>query len=295
MIVCVGQAAWDVVLPIHQPLIENQKYRIYDSSESIGAPACNAAALLGKWNEPVRFIGRVGKDGAGEKILKTLSSLQVDISSVYIDECFTTPISYIVVNQQNASRTIFNLPGQLSEFKLDHQDKHGDVILFDGHDLDASRQVLKCYPEAITMLDGGSYNEVTDELARVVDYVVCSADFARQCLNQTIHDIKQGYEAYHKLKKIYSGQIILTLGELGCIYEDELGIHHLPAYQVDAIDTTGAGDIFHGAFAYGLAHKMSLAVNCRFSSTVAGISVTRLGAYTSIPSLDEVLKLFSIT
>lgn len=289
MILCVGQACYDVVLPIDKPLIENQKYRIYDSSSSIGAPACNASALLGKWNQDVAFIGRVGHDVAGKFIIKVLNELNVDTSSIYIDESFITPVSYIVVNEKNGSRTIFNLPGNLTPFEVNIHHKDVDVILLDGHELEASIQVINQYPDAIKMMDAGSYNAVTDELAYKVDYLVCSADFAGQCYDTKIESIEHAKQLFELLEDKYKTNVVLTLGDQGCLYRDT-EIRHLKAYDVKAIDTTGAGDIYHGTFAYGLANHMKLEEICQFASAAAAISVTRKGAFTSIPELDEVIQ-----
>ena len=94
------------------------------------------------------------------------------------------------------------------------------------------------------------------------------------------------YERLHELNP----HPIVTLGERGCLYEENGEIHHLSAFPAIAIDTNGAGDIFHGAFVYALSHKYNLREALRLASMTSSISVTRRGGSLSIPTLDEVLS-----
>ena len=82
--------------------------------------------------------------------------------------------------------------------------------------------------------------------------------------------------------------ITVTLGELGLLYEDGESIKHLPAYPAKAVDTTGAGDIFHGAFAYCMDKKYSLLDALKIASMASSISVRSMGAQLSIPSKAQV-------
>lgn len=83
---------------------------------------------------------------------------------------------------------------------------------------------------------------------------------------------------------------MVTLGERGLIYEEEGNVKSLDSYKVKAVDTTGAGDIFHGAFAYGLLENYPLIENLKLASKTSAISVQTLGGRQSIPHKDEVLE-----
>ena len=113
MILCIGQSAYDITYVIHEDLIENQKYRIYETMECVGAPATNAASLCAKWQEDSALISRVGNDLYGEKILQTLRAQGVDTRFIKELEDFKTPVSTIIAHAENGSRTIFNCPGEL--------------------------------------------------------------------------------------------------------------------------------------------------------------------------------------
>lgn len=288
-ILCIGQCAYDITFPIHEPLCENQKYRIYDKFECIGAPAANAAILCAMWEEESILISRVGKDFYGEQILNILKSLQVTTSYVMVDEAFATPISAIIANSSNGSRTIFNCPGEQRNLAFHYPDTT-DVILVDGHELQASKEALQRYPDAVSIIDAGTYKEETRVLGGMVDYLVCSQDFARQYTGIQLDDQDQTAwkQAFHKLHEINRKHIVVTMGESGLLYEEEGIVYHHPAYKVKAIDTTGAGDIFHGAFAYCIKQGYSLADTLHIASATSAISVQTLGGQTSIPTKEKV-------
>ena len=291
MILCIGQSCYDLIFPIHEPLIENQKYRIYEHQECIGAPALNAASLIARWQEPVGLISRVGNDVYGKLILDGLAQLGVDTQGVTVDEQFSTPLSAVIPNTLTGSRTIFNRPGVKNPCTFTFPKGEINVLLMDGYEMQASKEAMATYPHAKTIIDAGSYKGDTRELGKHVDYLVCSQDFACQCTNHKLQTWEDACTIYAQLKAYNPREVIVTLGERGCLYEHEGTLCHLPAYQVDVLDTTGAGDIFHGAFAWGIAKGLSLPETLRISSAAAGLSVGVMGGQTSIPSLQAVQKL----
>ena len=121
-----------------------------------------------------------------------------------------------------------------------------------------------------------------------MDYIVCSEDFARQYTGKVVDLNNPGLcrEIFGRIQSINQKQAVITLGEKGLLYEEDGELKHLPAYPARAVDTSGAGDIFHGAFACGLARKMPLKDILKLSSMASAISVESLGGQSSIPSLD---------
>lgn len=95
---------------------------------------------------------------------------------------------------------------------------------------------------------------------------------------------------FREVKQINRKQTVITLGSEGLLYEKNGILTHMPAFPVSAVDTNGAGDVFHGAFAYGLWKGMELEGILKLSSIAAAISVQTYGAHTSIPQLEAVLK-----
>lgn len=292
-VLCIGHAAYDVTLPLQGYPVENQKYSVDRKIECGGGPAANAAYLLSKWGIPTAYIGVLGDDIYGKKIIEEFIEVGTDISMVKIDKAYSTPYSTILVNVENGSRTIINCSEGHGGLRVDFSkmDLSPKVILFDGHELEASLQALKAFPNALTILDAGSVRKGTVALAKEVDYLITSERFALSyCKMNRMEEQKDFEKAIFKLKEINKGKVAVTLGERGLIYEEEGRVKQLPAYRVKAVDTTGAGDIFHGAFAYGLVKGFSFIDNLKFSSLTSAISVQTLGGRRSIPSIEELLK-----
>lgn len=293
-IVCVGHAAWDITIPISEYPIENTKNRYTDVVENGGGPAFSASYLLGKWEMKPYFIGTVGNDSYGQKLLSSLQSVSVDTDFVKIADEPTTK-SIILANRETGSRTILTYQnGNIcwnGDFSLPFVP---DIILFDGQEYEIAKKILKEYPNCISVMDAGRATKNNIELAKLATYVVCSKEFAEDIASQKFdlqNDISL-FSIYRKVKEQISGVLIITLGKDGSIYEKDGNIIVVPAIRVNTVDSTGAGDIFHGAFVYGIASGMSFDSIIKFSTIAAGLSVQYIGVQNSVVSLDEVKEKF---
>lgn len=284
-ILCIGQAAYDITFPIDEPIVENQKYRIMEKIECMGGPAGNASYLCARWGADAVLQARIGDDIYGHKILNILESAHVDTSCIYVDSRLETSISGIIANRRNGHRTVFNCPQSTEPIAFHMPNQPVDVILVDGHEPAASFEALKQYPDAISIIDAGTLREAARELSKRVDYLICSQDFAYQFTN--IYAKKDRPDAwpplFKKLHELNHHHIAVTMGEEGLLYEDETGIHAMDAYRVKAVDTCGAGDIFHGAFAYCMANDYPFADALKISSMTSAISVESYGSQLSVP------------
>lgn len=294
-IVCVGQSAFDITVPIQEPVIDNRKYRIQTEVRCAGGPAMNAACLCALWGVPVQLVSRIGRDSYGRRLREILKNYGVQTDYLIPDEEIRTPYSYIFVNTENGNRTIFNRPAVFSDIAYQEEGLNPDVILSDGHEDQISIELIQKYPEAVSVIDAGSCRETTMHVAEHADYLVCSEDFARQYTAEAVN--LENWESckriFQKIKAINRKTAVITLGDKGLLYEENGELQRLPAYQVKAADTTGAGDIFHGAFAYGLYQGLPLLENLRQSSAASAISVQTLGGQSSIPELKTVQKMVS--
>ncbi|KAF0225687.1 MAG: Sugar kinase ribokinase family [Erysipelotrichaceae bacterium] len=288
-ILCIGQSTLDISLPLDQDLIENEKFRVYDKLESAGGPATTASILLGLWGEDVSLLSRLGDDLYGHYISNILFKAGVKHHPI---PCvgFSTPISVILTNKSNGKRTIFNCPGNIALSDLCVKEDV-NVMLTDAHEPEITQRFLTQHPNTISVLDAGGYRPNTVEVAKRVTWLVSSETFASGYSGVTIdlNDPKTWNSMYERLHELNPHPIV-TLGERGCLYEENGEIHHLSAFPAIAIDTNGAGDIFHGAFVYALSHKYNLREALRLASMTSSISVTRRGGSLSIPTLDEVLS-----
>lgn len=293
-IVCIGHAVYDTTIPLCGFLEENTKLRIDTKFDCGGGPACNAAYLLGKWGMETYFVGLVGKDKFGNLIKQELEEVGVNTTYLKMAKDYETTSSIIFANVESGTRTVVSYrPGEVEKLDDVELDFTPDVILVDGHEFEVSKKMLLTYPKAISIMDAGRATEDNLKLAKLIDYVVCSKDFAEEVANIKFkEDYSNKEEVYHKVKELCPNHVIITLESKGCLYEKNGKLKIMPGIEVRTIDSTGAGDIFHGAFTYGVANNMDLEDNLLFSNITAGLSVTKVGGRNSIFALDTILEKF---
>lgn len=290
-ILCIGHSSYDITIPIDAYPVENTKYRLKKAAEGGGGPASNAAYLLGKWGIETYYAGVIGNDVFGQRIKKELESVKVDTHLVETTYKNDTPMSLILVNNKSGSRTLFNITDEYIPLNKHDVDFIPDIILVDGHDYVASKEILDKYTKAISVIDAGRITPELLDLCKRVKYVICSKGFAETVTNMKInYDDKASLVSVYQLlaDKYEDKVVVITLEEHGALYSVNGVIKLLPALKVVAKDTTGAGDIFHGAFVYGLAKEYDLEKTIKYATIAAGLSVTKLGARQSVPSLNEV-------
>ncbi len=291
-ILCVGQAVYDVTIPYAGPLQANRKYRIAGAQGCSGGPALNAACLCALWGAPVELVARLGDDPYGALVRADLARSGVGTTHLLMDERVSTGYSLIAVDDATGDRTIFNVPPSMHEIAFGLPSEAPAVLLSDGHESAISLALMEAFPNACSVVDAGTYRASTYEVARAVDYLVCSEDFARQYTGSALEDSDDERavdELLTQIEGINGGIAVVTLGDRGLVYRDGTGRpRHMPAFRAHAVDTTGAGDIFHGAFAHGLYAGLPLEENLRWSSMAASLSVRAMGGLASIPSFGEV-------
>lgn len=294
-VLCIGHAAYDVILPLDHYPVEDRKYALKQKRECGGGPAANAAFLLAKWGSDSMFMGQLGDDFYGRTVMKELEGTGVDLSLLQINPSCPTPYSVILVNTQSSSRTILNVrqpPQPLNSIARLNAELSPQVLLMDGHEPEASLKALELFPHAVSILDAGSVKEGTLCLASQVDYLIASESFALEyCQIYSLNSENAASSCLQKLQKLQQlgkRQIVITMGGQGLLYWSEGKPKRMSAYPVNALDTTGAGDVFHGAFAYGVLKGFNLLDNLHFSSAAAALSVQSLGGRLSIPELNQV-------
>ena len=271
---------------------ENIKYRLDHHIECGGGPASNGAYLLAKWGMDTSIASVVGDDYYGECVIKDFQKVGADITYLEKMPDHMTTSSYIIANMSNGSRTILSSKDEAVRKLSRDVDIMADVILIDGEHPETAHEVLDKNPNAISVIDAGRFNEDTVALGKKVTYLVCSKDFAEEFTNKKIdvNDISSIDVVYRELKDYFKNTVVITLEATGSYTEIDGEAQIIPSISVKALDSTGAGDIFHGAFTYFIANGYSLLDTIKFSSITSAISVTRIGSRFSIPLLDEVIN-----
>lgn len=293
-ILCIGHAAYDITIPVDEYPEENTKNRVHDRIECGGGPSATAAYLLGKWNMDTTFAGIVGKDLYGKKIKNEFDMIGVNTKYLEMSEEHTTTSSFILANTSIGSRTVFTYrPSdmKMKEFSLDFEP---DIILMDGQEYEMSKKLLEKYPKAISIIDAGRSRKEIVELSKMVTYLVCSKEFAENVSEIKFNsDYSNASDVYTKLETIFHNNIVVTLEAAGCLYKLKGEIKIMPSIKLKAVDSTGAGDIFHGAFTYGIANNFDFEKVLKLSNIAGAISVSRIGTRVSIPTLEEMEEVYN--
>ncbi len=268
---------------------EDTKNEVVEFTIQGGGPVATALAALGRLGVRTIFMGVVSDDPAGDEIKRGLAEEGVDTRGLKVKKGGTSQVAFIVVNRKTATRTIFwKRPtcGELTPRDIRTSLIKGkDFLLIDGLMVDASMEALRIARDhgVPIMLDGGRLRPGMMELARMCDYVVCSEEFAREAGGTPEMAIK-------RLRSRDTKAVTVTLGRRGSVTWYGGGFFRTPAFKVDAVDTTGAGDVFHGGYIYGLLRGWDMERTVRFASAFAALKCRRLGGRSGIPGLKEVVR-----
>jgi len=293
-VLCIGYCCYDLIFYPDIPFECNVKYMIRETDESGGGPAANAAYLLSLWGIPAAFAGVLGNDHFGDLVLREFEAVNTDVRLVEKPEGFKTPFSSIVADPGTGDRTIFTRHMTSDSYLPDWNRIPGlspKVILADGHQLKATLDAVKRFPDAVLVLDAGSLRDETEKLLSLADHAVCSERFGCSISGLDSLDSREEMKkALDKISSICRGRCAVTLGEAGAAYIEDDELRHIPAFMVDAADTTAAGDIFHGAYVSALLDGKPFHDCLVFASAAAALSVKARGGRNSIPKPDDVKR-----
>ncbi|QPK63954.1 carbohydrate kinase [Methylomonas sp. LL1] len=287
-VLCLGHASYDLVFSVPHHPAPDEKLFADNLLGCGGGPAANAAATAAKLGFKTGFAGYLGRDVYGDSHLRELTASGVD-TRLLVRGNSPTPLSAILV-KPDGKRALLNYKGDTQALAADSLDFTGitsKVLLFDGHEPHISLALLNKINDSKlpTVLDAGSLHDGTRALMDKVNYLVCSEKFALQYAG----DVQTALAALATL----SPAVVITLGEHGLIWRRGLETGKLAAPTVVAIDTTGAGDAFHGAFAAALATGMSWPDLLRYASVAGAFCCTQLGARPGLPDKQQHSRLLA--
>ena len=282
-VLCVGHACYDLIFQVdHHPLADEKCFAEQHYACG-GGPAANAAIAISRQGFNAAFAGYLGQDIYGDRHLLEFTTENVD-SRLLVRGDNPTPISVILV-KPDGQRALVNYKGDtrpLPKQSIDFTILPFKTVLFDGHEPGISTELVEyCRQQNIpTVLDAGSAHTGTLALMDKVDYLICSEKFARHFADT----VEQSLKILAKNAPVTA----ITLGERGLIWQSAEQQGHLPAFPVKAIDTTGAGDAFHGAFAAAITAGKDLIESLRYASAAGALCCTKIGARTGLPWQREV-------
>jgi len=267
----------------------NSKMKMVDFSKQGGGQVATALVALSRWGAITKYIGKVGADELGQFSLQSIRQEGVDVSSVRIEPGATNQFATIIVDGSTGDRTIlWNRDDRLMyrEGELQKEEVScGKLLHLDGHDIRAAIQCARWAKEEHipTVVDLDKVELLTSELIGKVDFLITSSRFPR--LYTGISDQK---EAFLELQKQTPGFLCATLGPLGAMAWVNGELFYSQGFNVKALDTTGAGDVFHGGFIYGLLQNWEIEKTLKFANAAAALKCLDLGGRRGIPTLEKI-------
>jgi sulfofructose kinase len=285
-VLCVGAGTYDLVYSVNRDPLPDEKIRATSFTGCGGGPAANAAVTVANLGLQAGFVGYLGRDIFGNAHFDELQQAGVLANLIARGE-HPSALSVVIV-KPDGSRSLVNYrkpESFLAADSVDFTPVDARVILFDGHEPYISPDLARAARQRgiITLLDAGSVHSGTEELVSLVDYLVCSEKFALEFTGQN-----DEYNALEKLKS-YAPNIVITVGNRGLVWKNKVGsLGQLDPYKVKAVDTTGAGDVFHGALAACLAQNKGWVESLRYAGAAVALCCTKIGARLGIPTKEEV-------
>jgi len=272
----------------------NSKMEILQFSKQGGGQEATAMVALSRWGVKTKYIGKVGGDEMGQFSLHSIREEGVDVSSVTIEPKTSNQFAIIIVDSVSGERTILWDRDERLMYRDGELRKEeicsGKLLHLDGHDLRAAIQCAKwAKGEGIpTVIDIDKVESRTPELIRRIDFVITSSRFPA-----LFTGISDREKAFLELQKHASGFLCATLGDEGAMALINGEILHVRGFKVKVVDTTGAGDLFHAGFIYGLLQNWEVIEILRFANAVAALKCRDLGGRKGVPTLREIQKFLS--
>jgi len=285
----VGLNATDTLLVVpHFPAYAG-KVPFEEELLSPGGQIASAIVTCARLGLRVKYVGTVGDDERGRLQLESLRTEGINLDHVQVRQGCPNQSAYILVDRSTGERTV--LWRRPEGLRLDPADITPELIAsarllhIDGHDTPAVERAAR-QPRRASIpvsVDVDSVYHGFDQVLPYVDYLVASSDFPEHWTNE-----RDPFRALEMIQNEYHLRVAaMTLGAHGALARAEGRFLYSPAFVVNCVDTTGAGDVFHGAFCYAVLHQMPLAEALDFSNALAALNCTALGARGGIRSVEQ--------
>lgn len=260
---------------------------------SPGGQVASAMVTCARLGLRVKYIGTVGDDERGRVQVASLRETGINLDDVEVRQGCPNQTAYILIDRSTGERTVlwrrddglrldpsFITPEKISCARLLH---------IDGHDTPAVERAARLARErAIPVtVDVDSVYHGFERVLPLVDYLIASSEVPAQWTNE-----RDPFKALELMQNEYGIRVAaMTLGAHGALARSEGRFVYSPAFVVNCVDTTGAGDVFHGAFCYSVLRGMSLRESLDFSNAMAALNCTAIGARGGIRGPEEVGEL----
>lgn len=289
-IVGIGANVFDTLYNIPTYPAEDTKMRATACKTAGGGPVATGLVAAQKLGVDAAYIGVLSDDNGGKFLKEDFIKYGVNTDFVEIKPGYRSFASVLWLCADTATRTCVFDKGDLPPLELSESQKQAikdaSILMVDGNEMNAAVEAAKLARANGTrvLYDCGGLYDGVEELLALTDIMIPSEEFALGITGCETADM-----AAKKLFEVYSPQVVvITQGKRGGILYDGEKFAPYPVYPADVVDSNGSGDVFHGAFAAGVAKGYGFIKCCHFASAVSAIKCTAVGARESVPDFNTV-------
>lgn len=262
-----------------------------------GGKGFNQGVAAHKAGADVTMITKLGRDSFANVALDVMDELGMKKDHIFFNDEDATGIALILVDEKTSQNEIVIVPGACATITKEDTDSIEDVIKESEYVLlqlevneDANERVVDCAYKYGTkvILNTAPYSPVSDEVLSKVYMVTPNEVEAEEMTGIKIDGLEAAKKAAEVFRSKGVKKVVITLGSRGVFISADGREEIVPCFKVDALDTTGAGDAFNGAFLTALAEGKDEWEAARFANALAAISVTRIGTTPAMPTREEV-------
>jgi ribokinase len=297
-ILVVGSVNMDLVVRCPRQPAPGETLRGSDFRSVPGGKGANQAVAAARLGVSTALIGRVGRDGFGEALLQGLMTNGVDITHVAGDEEAASGVALILVDPAGQN-SIVVAPGANGRLAPEHLEEASSMFAW----ADAVLVQLEVSPAtveralalarrggALAVLDAGPASPLPGEVLALADIVSPNESEALALTGIEVSDAQSAHDAAARLRELGARTVVLKLGSQGAYLASDEVSRHLPAFPVDPVDTTAAGDAFTAALALAVASGEPLPEAVRHANAAGAAATLRYGAQPSMPTPAEIAQ-----
>ena len=292
-LVGVGLNATDTLIPLPHFPASGSKVEFRSANVLPGGPVASAVVACQHWGMRTRYVGKVGDDGAAKIHRAEFARTGVEAHLITAPGCASQQ-AFILVDDSGERTVLWKRDDRLTlrpeelerEWIVDARALH-----VDGHDTAAATAAARWARAAgvPVVADVDNLYPGVEALFENLDYLIVSRDIPSRIIGE--HDLRKSLPA---IQSRYGCRLsAATLGHDGVLAWDGTEFHYVSAYRVEVVDTTGAGDIFHAGFIYGLLQGWPLQQQLDFACAAAALNCTAVGARGGIESVETIEKLMA--
>lgn len=286
-VVGVGLNATDTLIPVKCFPERGSKIEIRSAEAMLGGQVASAMAACQQWGLRTRYVGKLGEDHPADLHRAEFARLGIETHLLAAPGC-NSQQAFILVDATGERTVLWKRDHRLTLLpeELDPEwIRNAGVLHLDGHDTAAAARAA-AWAHAVgvpVVADLDDLYPGVNELLPNIDFLITSRDIPKRLTGNP--DLRCSLP---DVQRRYGGRLVAaTLGSEGVLAWDGQKFHYSPAYRVNVVDTTGAGDIFHAGFIYGFVRGWPLQRQLEFGCAAAGLNCAAVGARGGIRPLEE--------